>query len=97
LDSSSTLLVDVTGSGSATSVQESGYDGNGDGNDGDHSSGNGGTPKPIGNVSPTVLISSAPTSYAKLFIGDKSKKSVNFHTLITPTRNGVDVVVPRFY
>nr|GEV38269.1 hypothetical protein [Tanacetum cinerariifolium] len=32
--------------------------------------------------------------YVKLVTGEKSKKSVNFRTLITPTRNGVDVVVP---
>ncbi|GJU07546.1 hypothetical protein Tco_1123976 [Tanacetum coccineum] len=81
-------------------VNEYGCGGNGDGNDGDHSSGNGGILKPTTNVaatatvSPTVPTSSTPTSYAKLFTGDKSKKSVNFRTLITPAENGVDVVVP---
>ncbi|GJT50362.1 hypothetical protein Tco_0976519 [Tanacetum coccineum] len=54
-------------------VNECGYGGNGDGNGGDHSSGNRGTPKPTANVaatatnSPIVLTSPAPTSYAKLF------------------------------
>ncbi|GKD92763.1 hypothetical protein Tco_1372600, partial [Tanacetum coccineum] len=33
------------------------------------------------------------TSYAKLFIGESSRKSLNFRTLITPTRNGTDVAV----
>ncbi|GJV37900.1 hypothetical protein Tco_1410377 [Tanacetum coccineum] len=94
-------LSTVSGTGTG-SVSESGYGGNGgngDGNGGDHSSGNGGTLKPTANVvatatvSPTVLTSSVPTSYAKLFTGDKSKKSVNFRTLITPMGNGVSVVV----
>nr|GEV70839.1 hypothetical protein [Tanacetum cinerariifolium] len=40
------------------------------------------------------LISSGPTSYAKLVIGKPSRKSVNFRTLITPARNGVNVDVP---
>nr|GEX07784.1 reverse transcriptase domain-containing protein [Tanacetum cinerariifolium] len=34
------------------------------------------------------------TSYAKLFTGKSSRKSVNFRTLITPARNEIDVVVP---
>ncbi|GJV41915.1 beta-caryophyllene synthase [Tanacetum coccineum] len=34
------------------------------------------------------------TSYAKLFTGESSRKSVNFSTLITPARNRIDVVVP---
>ncbi|GJS45022.1 hypothetical protein Tco_0595143 [Tanacetum coccineum] len=33
------------------------------------------------------------TSYAKLFTRESSRKSVNFRTLITPVRNGADVVV----
>ncbi|GJY99710.1 hypothetical protein Tco_0517140 [Tanacetum coccineum] len=39
------------------------------------------------------LILSGPTLYAKV-TSEPSRKSVNFHTLITPVRNGVDVVVP---
>ncbi|GKA53485.1 beta-caryophyllene synthase [Tanacetum coccineum] len=39
-------------------------------------------------------IRSRPTSYAKLVTGEPSRKSVNFRTLITPARNGVDVAVP---
>ncbi|GJS07945.1 hypothetical protein Tco_0364741 [Tanacetum coccineum] len=86
-------------SGNSTgSVNEFGYGGNGDGNGGDHSLGNGGTLKPTANVnatvSPTVPISFAPTSYAKLFTGDKSKKSMNFCTLITQAGNGAAVIVP---
>ncbi|GKD51415.1 putative reverse transcriptase domain-containing protein [Tanacetum coccineum] len=34
------------------------------------------------------------TSYANLFIGESTRKSVNFRTLITPARNGIDVAVP---
>ncbi|GKE89184.1 hypothetical protein Tco_1566659 [Tanacetum coccineum] len=34
------------------------------------------------------------SSYAKLVICEKSKKSVNFHTLISLAGYGVDVVVP---
>nr|GEW04801.1 hypothetical protein [Tanacetum cinerariifolium] len=34
------------------------------------------------------------TSYANLFTGESSRKSVNFRTLITPVGNGIDVVVP---
>ncbi|GKC37701.1 putative reverse transcriptase domain-containing protein [Tanacetum coccineum] len=43
-------------------------------------------PTPTGNTPGMPL-------YAKLVIGEKSKKSVNFHTLITPAGNGVDMVV----
>ncbi|GKD16849.1 hypothetical protein Tco_1206007 [Tanacetum coccineum] len=39
-------------------------------------------------------LTSAPTSYAKLVTGEIIKKSVNFRTLITPARNGAEVVVP---
>ncbi|GJU77187.1 hypothetical protein Tco_1274257 [Tanacetum coccineum] len=62
--------------------------------------GNGGILKPTTNVaatatvSPTVPTSSTPTSYAKLFTGDKSRNSMSFRTLITPAGNGVNVVVP---
>ncbi|GKC97755.1 putative ribonuclease H-like domain-containing protein [Tanacetum coccineum] len=45
-------------------------------------------------VSPTSLIPSGPTSYTKLVNGITIKKSVNFRTLITPTGNGAEVVVP---
>ncbi|GJU39008.1 hypothetical protein Tco_1191965 [Tanacetum coccineum] len=81
------------------SVNESEYGGNGDADGGAHSSGNGGTPSFIANVattatvSPTIPISSASTSYAKLVAGDKSKKSVNFRTLITQAGNGAEVAV----
>ncbi|GKD46443.1 reverse transcriptase domain-containing protein, partial [Tanacetum coccineum] len=34
------------------------------------------------------------TSYAKLFTGKSSRKSVNFRTLIMPAGNGTDVIVP---
>ncbi|GJY98688.1 hypothetical protein Tco_0516118 [Tanacetum coccineum] len=34
------------------------------------------------------------TYYANLFTSESSRKSVNFRTLITPTGNGIDVVVP---
>nr|GEU51907.1 hypothetical protein [Tanacetum cinerariifolium] len=44
-------------------------------------------------VSPMGLISSVPTSYAKLVTSEKSKKSVNFHTLITLAGNGAEVTV----
>ncbi|GJX35711.1 putative reverse transcriptase domain-containing protein [Tanacetum coccineum] len=47
--------------------------------------------------SPTIdnsaPIRSGPTSYAKLVIGEPSRKSVNFRTLITPVGNGVDVSI----
>nr|GEV59324.1 hypothetical protein [Tanacetum cinerariifolium] len=46
------------------------------------------------NPNTSVLISSGPTSYAKLVIGKPSRKSVSFRTLITPARNGVNVDVP---
>ncbi|GJU15747.1 hypothetical protein Tco_1143713, partial [Tanacetum coccineum] len=51
---------------------------------------------PTANVTvlPTGLISSGPTSYAKLVTGETSNKSVNFCTLITPAGNGAEVVVP---
>ncbi|GJV91819.1 cytokinin dehydrogenase 3-like protein [Tanacetum coccineum] len=44
--------------------------------------------------SSTVDPNIGPTSYAKLVTGEPSRKSVNFHTLITPARNGVDVAIP---
>ncbi|GKE71995.1 hypothetical protein Tco_1530067, partial [Tanacetum coccineum] len=34
------------------------------------------------------------TAYANLFTDGPSRKAMNFRTLFTPTRNGVDVVVP---
>ncbi|GKD91126.1 hypothetical protein Tco_1366633 [Tanacetum coccineum] len=37
---------------------------------------------------------SGPTSYAKLVTSEPSRKSVNFHTLITQARNEAYVVVP---
>ncbi|GJW48644.1 hypothetical protein Tco_0080290 [Tanacetum coccineum] len=47
-------------------------------------------------ISSTVDLNSY-TSYAKLFIGESSRKSLNFHTLITPARNGTDVAVLSGY
>nr|GEZ60088.1 hypothetical protein [Tanacetum cinerariifolium] len=44
-------------------------------------------------VSPTNSISSTSTSYPKLVIGETSKKSMNFRTLITSVDNGADVDV----
>ncbi|GKD56742.1 putative reverse transcriptase domain-containing protein [Tanacetum coccineum] len=41
----------------------------------------------------SALIRLELTSYAKLVTGEPSRKMVNFLTLFTPTRNGVDVVV----
>ncbi|GJY05952.1 putative reverse transcriptase domain-containing protein [Tanacetum coccineum] len=40
--------------------------------------------------SPSLL---GPTSYAKLVTGESSRKSVNFHTLLGPAGNGVDVAI----
>nr|GEU41862.1 retrotransposable element Tf2 [Tanacetum cinerariifolium] len=40
-----------------------------------------------------ALIRSEPTSYAKLVIGEPSRKSVNFCTLIAPGGNGADVAI----
>nr|GEX40757.1 hypothetical protein [Tanacetum cinerariifolium] len=39
-------------------------------------------------------IRSGPTLYAKLVIGELSRKTVNFRILVTPVGNGADVVVP---
>nr|GEZ97161.1 hypothetical protein [Tanacetum cinerariifolium] len=36
---------------------------------------------------------SRPTSYAKLVTGEPSSESVNFRTLLAPTRNGVDIAI----
>ncbi|GKA91613.1 zinc finger, CCHC-type containing protein, partial [Tanacetum coccineum] len=50
------------------------------------------------NVGPTsinvIVDPNLGTSYAKLFIGESSRKSVNFRTLISPAGNATDVVVP---
>ncbi|GKG58118.1 hypothetical protein Tco_0589729, partial [Tanacetum coccineum] len=48
-------LSTVLGTGTGL-VNESGYGGNGDDNAGDHSSGNGGTPKPTANVAATATV-----------------------------------------
>ncbi|GJX27972.1 hypothetical protein Tco_0236051 [Tanacetum coccineum] len=45
----------------------------------------------LNNIGPIVL---GPTSYAKLVSGEASRKSLNFHILITHARNGADVVIP---
>ncbi|GKG00467.1 hypothetical protein Tco_0302157, partial [Tanacetum coccineum] len=54
--------------------------------------------KPIGTTALNtgfVLINVTDSpSYAKLVIGERSRKIVNFRTLITPAGNGADVVVP---
>ncbi|GKB27264.1 hypothetical protein Tco_0866665 [Tanacetum coccineum] len=39
-------------------------------------------------------IRSGPTSYAKLVIGESSRKDVKFRTLISPTGNKADVAIP---
>ncbi|GJU02366.1 hypothetical protein Tco_1112704 [Tanacetum coccineum] len=42
----------------------------------------------------SALIRSRLTLYAKLVIGESSRKRMNFQTLTTSMRNGVDVVIP---
>ncbi|GKC53442.1 hypothetical protein Tco_1076187 [Tanacetum coccineum] len=42
----------------------------------------------------SVMIRSGPTSYAKLVIGEPSRKSVNFFTLIALGGNKDDVAIP---
>ncbi|GJS47946.1 copia protein, partial [Tanacetum coccineum] len=42
----------------------------------------------------SALIRSGPISYAKLFTGEPSRKSVNFCTLIASVGNGADVAIP---
>nr|GEZ50525.1 hypothetical protein [Tanacetum cinerariifolium] len=46
------------------------------------------------NAGPNSTTPNKGTSYANLFTGKSSRKSVNFRTLITPVGNGIDVAVP---
>ncbi|GKA14822.1 hypothetical protein Tco_0694468 [Tanacetum coccineum] len=49
----------------------------------------------MGQTSTSPTVNPKPsTSYANLFTAGPSRKAMNFRTLFTPGRNGVDVVVP---
>nr|GEU76082.1 hypothetical protein [Tanacetum cinerariifolium] len=52
------------------------------------------TDSPTTDLNNTYLVLSGPTSYANLVSGESTRKSLNFCTLITPTGNEADMVVP---